>query len=191
MIKHELYLSAHTLAHTVCGETRTMDLPQESISLQPIIIKEECEPQDSLSEEEEDVNPPHPSESPCCVFCFRVQSEELLSDGPALREKIEFVLAARLRSLKVPSCRNCSQMFDLFYNFKKSCLLALSKKEELQQALVQKHAEGRYSETVRVRKPPKAKKIITCSVCSREFTDEDEHRYHINQHFGEILLRLF
>lgn len=167
-----------------------MDLPQESISLQPIIIKEECDPEDSLSEEEED-NPQHPSESPCCVFCFRVQSDGLLSDGPALREKIEFVLAARLRSLKVPSCRNCAQMFDLFYNFKKSCLLALSKKEELQQALVQKSAEGRYAEMVKVRKVPRAKKIITCSVCSREFTDEDEHRYHINQHFGEIVLGIF
>lgn len=71
-----------------------------------------------------------------CMFCLNELSrnEKVLLDfnkENTFRTQVEYVLAKTVESPSYPCCKNCNRMFELFYEFKKSCLLALARPQEL------------------------------------------------------------
>lgn len=68
-----------------------------------------------------------------CQFCLRVL-KEAGGRGNIQRKKIVFVLGVRKWGsprARPDCCNNCKKMFDLFYDFKRSCLTALARPEFL------------------------------------------------------------
>uniref|UniRef100_A0A8D8DM83 Zinc finger protein 561 n=1 Tax=Culex pipiens TaxID=7175 RepID=A0A8D8DM83_CULPI len=71
-----------------------------------------------------------------CDFCFQLLQPETsvhfdASGQFSLEKKIEFVLATDLGQTPPRCCAHCWHMFELFAGFKRSCLVALRKQEEL------------------------------------------------------------
>ncbi|XP_055597418.1 zinc finger protein 679-like [Uranotaenia lowii] len=70
-----------------------------------------------------------------CLFCSQdasdKQQEVDWNNSDSFREMVNFVLATSLKQPKLVSCNSCIQMFEMFYNFKKSCLMTLKRSTEL------------------------------------------------------------
>lgn len=68
-----------------------------------------------------------------CQFCLK-QIREISGQSVITRSKVDFVLGLRKWGTprKRPNCcEGCRKMFDLFYEFKRSCLVALARPAEL------------------------------------------------------------
>lgn len=96
---------------------------------------------ETLKEEPSEPTPPPKNPPPYerCDFCFQLLQPETrvhfdASGQFSLEKKIEFVLATDLdRTGQTPPrcCAHCWHMFELFAGFKRSCLVALRRQEEL------------------------------------------------------------
>lgn len=118
---------------------------EKSNAVEPVIkvvqeIKESPEIQSVLNEEEEIQSIPKTQTCQIsfnrCMFCINElpPKEQILPDfnkESTFRTQVEYVLAKTIEAPSYPCCSSCKQMFQLFYKFKKSCLVALAKPLDL------------------------------------------------------------